>query len=499
MPAPNGQNAADPECGPARDGGLEDGGAGRRESGSGLKEQLWSPTFILIIFLTFAGFMVNQGLNTGASVYLSYIGETAALAGVGAAVFSIAGGFARLFGGKTIDSKGRAKCIIVGMGMMVVFAAAPIISYTGVPFIALRIMQGIAFGLATTAVATAAADVLPFSRLNEGIGYSGLGQALATSIGPAFALTLVATEPHTNLFLGLSVFTVVGFAASFFLRYEKKPWILPKGSTYRKRWEEMKRANAESEAVLVKGADATANAAPDAAGTGRAAGTAHAADTRAAGAGTGESLTEELDAGSEQKGWRAFIELSAMPGALPILIFSPCMGFMIYFGGLFGDAMGLGNIGFFFTISAITMIAIRICSKAFMNTVPPLVIFSVAVIADLVTFGIIIALSIGAFGDYARTVFFATGVLYGIAGALAMPINQAMAVRNSSAERWGAANATYLIAADIGIGLSCILWGVLCDAFGFTFVLCCIIGFLIASWVAAFLLYPRKKRQRFVE
>lgn len=453
---------------------------------SALKDKLWSPTFVLIIVLIFVGYMVNQGLNTGTSVYLSYIGETAALAGIGAAVFSISGGFARLFGGKTIDSKGRAKCIIFGMGMMVVTTIAPVLDYTGAAFVILRILQGIGFGLATTAVMTAAADVLPLSRLNEGIGYSGLGQALATSVGPAFALTLVATEPHTNLFLGLFAFVVLGFALSFLLRYEKNPQILPKCSTYRLRWEEMRRANAESVAIRVTGS-AEAAETPENPDAGSSTESANATDKPIA---TAAENTAEVAA--EPKGWRKYIEPSAMPGAIPILVFSPCMGFMIYFGGLFGESMGLGNVGLFFTISAITMILIRVSSKAFMNTVPPIAIMSVAVIASLAAYAIFVALSVGVFGDASRMVFFANGILYGIAAGLATPINQAVAVGNSSAARWGAANAAFLLAFDIGIGFSCILWGVLSDAFGFAFVLCCIMAFLAASWIAAFFLYPKR-------
>lgn len=439
-----------------------------------LKDKLWSGTFILIIFLTFIGYMVNQGLNTGSTVYLSYIGETAGLAGIGAAVFSIAGGFARFFGGKTIDTKGRAKCVIAGMAIMVIFSILPIANYSGIAFVLIRLMQGIGFGISTTAIATAAADVLPLSRLNEGIGYSGLGQAIAMSMGPAFALTLVDMEPHSILFWGLFIISIVGFLVSFFLRYEKNPKILPENSTYRKRWEEMKRANAESTAVVVKEpAQASATTAPK--------------DAR-------ESITEKLDEDDISiKGWRKYIELSALPGAIPILLFCPCMGFMIYFGGLFGNTMGLGNVGLFFTFSAITMIVIRISSKAFMNTVPPIIIMGVAALAAFISYAIMVAVSLGTFGDASRTVFLATGILYGFSGGLATPINQAIAVGNSSATRWGAANATYFIAFDIGIGISSILWGALSDMFGFTFVLICIMVCIVVAWISAIFLYPKKK------
>lgn len=61
-------------------------------------------------------------------------------------------------------------------------------------------------GTATYAGVLAAvfsADVMPASRMGEGIGYAGLGQALAMTVGPTLALFLVSTDPAENLFWGL--------------------------------------------------------------------------------------------------------------------------------------------------------------------------------------------------------------------------------------------------------------------------------------------------------
>lgn len=77
------------------------------------------------------------------------------------------------------------------------------------------------FGAATTAASTAAASVLPQERLGEGIGYHGLGQAIAMSIGPAFALYLVGTDPSTNLYVGLALVGFAGLVIALNARYEK--------------------------------------------------------------------------------------------------------------------------------------------------------------------------------------------------------------------------------------------------------------------------------------
>ncbi len=77
-------------------------------------ERLWSRTFITIVALTLCCFLVGQGTNAGTSVYLDRMGETATLAGIGAAVFSAAAAVSRLLCGPIIDRKGRAIVMATG-------------------------------------------------------------------------------------------------------------------------------------------------------------------------------------------------------------------------------------------------------------------------------------------------------------------------------------------------------------------------------------------------
>jgi predicted MFS family arabinose efflux permease len=74
---------------------------------------------------------------------------------------------------------------------------------------------------------------------------------------------------------------------------------------------------------------------------------------------------------------------------------------------------------------------------------------------------------------------------------LVMPINQAIALKNTSPARWGVANALYLLSLDAGIGLSGLLWGVVNDTLGFSASICMVIAFIVASGFAAKVCYTR--------
>lgn len=438
---------------------VEDCTTSNLTSQSRAPERLWSRTFITIVALTLCCFLVGQGTNAGTSVYLDRMGETATLAGIGAAVFSAAAAVSRLLCGPIIDRKGRAIVMATGAAIMLAGTIGSVFSNVHELFILWRFLQGMGFAIATTASATAAADVLPLSRLGEGIGYYGLGQAIAMSIGPALAMFLVSTDPAENLYLGFSAAAVCALAFALTCRYEKNPRVLPETSAYRRRWEKQ-RAGKESSPC--------------------------------------EEAKVASDAGSlENRGVKALldgiVEPRALPGTIPMMIISPAFGFGIFFVGLYGTTLGVGNAGVFYTISAIAMIAVRLKSKSFMDTVAPIKIMGVSAASGLICYGMLLACGIWSNFGALDIVFYFAGIFYGLCLGLAMPVNQTVAVRNTPDERWGAANALYLLATDIGIGTASVIWGVINDSFGFTTTICCVMACIAASLIAARVCYPRDK------
>ena len=61
-------------------------------------------------------------------------------------------------------------------------------------------------------------------------------------------------------------------------------------------------------------------------------------------------------------------EPRALPGAIPQMIMCPTFGFGVFFAGLYGTTLGYTHAGLFYTISAVSMIIIRMISKHFMDT-----------------------------------------------------------------------------------------------------------------------------------
>lgn len=449
--------------------------------GGSPREQLWSTTFVLVVASTLCCFMVGQGLNSSTSVYVALYGGTAAYAGVLAAVFSGAAAVVRLLSGPLIDGRGRRIVMLFGFAVLIVGTVGPLFTHDVAPFVVFRILQGAGFSAVTTASATAAADALPASRMGEGIGYYGLGQALSMSVGPALALALVSTDPPENLFVGVTAIAVVGLSMIFLCRYEKHPEMLPKEAVYRRRLEEGGSEAARTGAAEAGKESKQVEAREGGKRTEAAETTTSTAQSRMEGRPKRESIASRI------------FEKHALPGTLPMIVLSPAFGFVIFFVGLYGASLGVGNAGLFYTLSAVSMILVRLKSGAFMDRFAPIVILPVALACGLVAFAMLVACGTVLDGAPVRdAVFNLSGIVYGFCIGIALPLNQSVAVKNTPPERWGAANALFQLANDVGIGGACVIWGIVNDCFGFPVTICCAMCCIAASYFVARAVYPKE-------
>ena len=91
-------------------------------------------------------------------------------------------------------------------------------------FIILRIVHGISFGMVTVGGNTVVIDIMPSARRGEGLGYYGLSNNLAMSIGPMFGLFLHSGgASYTTIFSYSLGSCVLGFLAACLVKTPYKP------------------------------------------------------------------------------------------------------------------------------------------------------------------------------------------------------------------------------------------------------------------------------------
>lgn len=184
-------------------------------------------------------------------------------------------------------------------------------------------------------------------------------------------------------------------------------------------------------------------------------------------------------------------EPRALPGAIPQMIMCPTFGFGVFFAGLYGTTLGYTHAGLLLHHQRGKHDYIRMISKHFhghricnqnndrsRRVRHPLLPYATC-------------------RTVRGTCLPGVGIFYGLATGISLPLNQSVAVKNTPPERWGAANALFLLANDIGIGFASVIWGVINDSFGFQTSIVCVIVCLIASYASAWIVYPaRDKRWR---
>lgn len=133
--------------------------------------------------------------------FVRNLGGDEALAGLAAGIFSIASVLTRPVVGWALDNKGRRNMLLIGLlGMTLMplsFTVCRLVSLA----IALRMLHGVMWSIASTTSNTLVCDILPRQRFGEGMGYFGLTTALSTAIAPFFGLLLMKDFGFNTLFI----------------------------------------------------------------------------------------------------------------------------------------------------------------------------------------------------------------------------------------------------------------------------------------------------------
>jgi MFS family permease len=171
--------------------------------------KLWTGPFILFIFISSLSSTATQMVTPLMSTYLKNMHAGQAMIGFIVGLLSFAALFARPFSGAANDLLNRkiimfASSLLVGLCVLA-YAVSSNISLV----IAIRILHGFAFSFAGTASMAFAATFIPRERFGEGMGYMGLAQIVAVSIGPSAGVYITDNFGATNCFMIAAALSIV--------------------------------------------------------------------------------------------------------------------------------------------------------------------------------------------------------------------------------------------------------------------------------------------------
>lgn len=189
-----------------------------------MKEKLWNSNYNKVMVVNFTMYFAFYLLTPLLPLYLSEtFHSTKDMIGLVLSGYTITALVIRPFSGYVIDSFNRRKTLLVCLFFYFLFFGGYLVAGSLLLFAIVRTLHGGPFGAVTVANSTVAIDVLPSSRRNEGIGFYGLSNNIATAIAPTVGILIYKQLHNFDVLFWLAfVMAFIGFAISYTIRIPKK-------------------------------------------------------------------------------------------------------------------------------------------------------------------------------------------------------------------------------------------------------------------------------------
>lgn len=365
------------------------------------KERLWTKNYIFIMLVSMAISVCNYLFFSTIPLYMEKIANTTMYTGIVASAYSISTLCVRPIIANISDRHGRVG-FMVG-GSLICACACLLYRYADSSgfLIASRVLHGVGFSITSTVAGAAITEVCPESRTFEGIGYYGLYVVVAQAIGPQIALSLVGSGDLHGYLRLFNVALGMCVASAVFAALVTYPF--PKKQ-------------------------------------------------------------KETEAGSHAEGKQIFgFEWSTLRPALVLMVVYIAQTGIVSYLSVFAADLGLGNIGWFFTLNAIGTFASRTFSGWIAKRIDKGKLLRLCILAMAGCFVYIGSIRTA---TALLVIAFPLGAVFGLVN---VSLHTAI-IDNTTKGKKGTASAAYYAALDIGYGIGGILMSTVRDAAGAQFI-----------------------------
>ncbi|MBU2703971.1 MFS family permease [Sporomusaceae bacterium BoRhaA] len=182
------------------------------------KTKLWTKDFLIDTIINFLLYLIYYLLMVIITVVAKdTLQASLSEAGLASGIFIVGTLFARLFVGKSIELLGRKKMLYAG----IIFYFVTMLFYFDIKSLLIlyiiRFLNGIGYGIASTATSTIVANIIPSTRRGEGINYYGLSTSVAAAVGPFLGMFLEQYMNFTFIVMFCVVLLLICLVSSLFL------------------------------------------------------------------------------------------------------------------------------------------------------------------------------------------------------------------------------------------------------------------------------------------
>lgn len=363
-----------------------------------------------------ANFLLYFGFWLLIPVFPFYLRENFGCAegtiGIVLSCYTVSALLVRPFSGYLLDTFARKPLYLLAYFFFTALFAGYVVAGALAVFIMLRVFHGLAFGTVTVGGNTLVVDIMPSQRRGEGLGYYGLTNNTAMSIGPMAGLFLHGSVSFNVIFLiGMAACTV-GFVAALCVKAPAKK---------------------RPEAVPQPGQPVAAK----------------------------RPAALQLD---------RFILLKGIPAGISLLLLSIPYGATTNYVAMYVQEIGLAvQPGFFFTLLAVGMGISRIFSGKYVDRGYVTECIHYGFYLIIVAFLLLAACSllVGPHPSLCAACFLLVPLLQGIGFGIMFPAYNSLYINLAPNNQRATATSTYLTSWDVGIGTGIVASGLIAEHFSF--------------------------------
>ena len=188
------------------------------------EERLWNREYLKVMGCNFLLFFAFYLLTPLLPLYLdAQFSADKDLIGLVLSGYVVATLLIRPFSGFVVDTFDRKRVLTLCFFFFFLCFAGYVGAGTLLMFAIVRTLHGIPYGATTVANSTAAIDVLPSSRRNEGIGYYGLSNNVAMAVAPSAGIYIYhATDNFPLLFWISLILALLGVLLTTTIRFPQR-------------------------------------------------------------------------------------------------------------------------------------------------------------------------------------------------------------------------------------------------------------------------------------
>lgn len=183
-----------------------------------IKAKLWTNQYVIIVLLAFVMFSSFYMITAGFPIFVATISDNPSIAGTMTTTLMIASLITRFFASVLIQTVNRKLLLIIFIIYFLGTIGLTFLNDSILFLIVIRALQGIGFCILTNLVFTISSNIVPKSRLGDGLVYFAMSTSVGTTLGPIIAISYLENNSFQSMLMITMGLMAIALVCSFFTK-----------------------------------------------------------------------------------------------------------------------------------------------------------------------------------------------------------------------------------------------------------------------------------------